>query len=160
MPTSRRKFVQDFSLTIAGATVASNAIAQNINPQNGNHMSVPEDKNMDQSQNTSDILVQKLIDWKVEVIFGIIGDGVNPIIEALRKRQDKIKMITVRHEEAAAFMASGYAKYTGKLGVCIGTSGPGAVHLMNGIYDAAMEGAPVLAITGSVFHDLIGTYYT
>lgn len=159
MSTSRRQFMQDISLSIAGAAIVSNSTAQIVSPQSGNKMENKKD-NIDQSQNTSDILVQKLIDWNVEVIFGIIGDGINPIIEALRKRRDKIKLITVRHEEAAAFMASGYAKYTGKLGVCIGTSGPGAVHLMNGIYDASMEGAPVLAITGSVFHDLVGTYFT
>jgi len=109
------------------------------------------------SDNTSDIIVDKLIAWNVELIFSLVGDGVNPLFEALRKRKDKIRLITVRHEEAAAFMASGYAKCTGKLGVCIGTSGPGAVHLMNGLYDAAMEGAPVLAITGIVPHDLLGT---
>ena len=90
----------------------------------------------------------------------MVGDGINPIFEALRKRKDEIKLITVRHEEAAAFMASGYAKCTGKLGVCLGTTGPGAVHLMNGLYDAAMEGAPVLAITGVINHDLLGTKFT
>jgi len=112
------------------------------------------------SDNTSDILIDKLIAWRVEIIFSLVGDGVNPIFEALRKRKHEIRLITVRHEESAAFMASGYAKCTGKLGVCIGTSGPGAIHLMNGLYDAAMEGAPVLAITGTVPHDLIGTQYT
>jgi pyruvate dehydrogenase (quinone) len=65
----------------------------------------------------------------------------------------------VRHEEAAAFMASGYAKLTGKLGVCLGTTGPGAVHLLNGLYDAALDGAPVVALTGLTFHDLIGTRF-
>lgn len=109
------------------------------------------------TDNTSDILVDKLIAWNVDKIFSLVGDGVNPIYEALRKRKDKIRLITVRHEEAAAFMASGYAKSTGKLGVCLGTSGPGAVHLMNGLYDAWMENAAVLAITGVVPHDLIGT---
>jgi pyruvate dehydrogenase (quinone) len=78
---------------------------------------------------------------------------------ALRKRQDRIKYIGVRHEEAAAFMASGFAKHTGQLGVCVGTTGPGAVHLLNGLYDAHMDGAPVVAITGMTFHDLIGTRY-
>lgn len=115
--------------------------------------------NADPSQTTADILVDKLIAWQVEVVFGLIGDGINPIMEALRKRQDKIKYIAVRHEEAAAFMAVGYAKYTGKLGVCLGTSGPGAVHLMNGLWDAALENTPVLAITGAPFHDLLGTQY-
>jgi len=66
-------------------------------------------------ENTSDILVSKLIDWNVQFVFSLVGDGINPIYEALRKQQDKIKLITVRHEEAAAFMASGYAKLTGKL---------------------------------------------
>jgi len=118
------------------------------------------DKLLNQTQTTADILVQKLIDWDVQFIFGIIGDGINPIVEALRKQKDHIKFITVRHEEAAAFMACGYAKYTGKLGVCIATSGPGAVHLMNGIYDAYKDHVPVLAITGAPFHDLKGTDYT
>ena len=113
----------------------------------------------DTTLNSADIIIDKLIAWNVELIFSLVGDGVNPIFESLRKRQDKIRLITVRHEEAAAFMASGYAKATGKLGVCLGTTGPGAVHLMNGLYDAAMEGAPVLAITGIVNHDLMGTKF-
>lgn len=106
----------------------------------------------------SDILVEILIEWNVEVIFGFPGDGINGIIEALRKQQDKIRFIQVRHEEAAAFMACGYAKFTGKLGVCLATSGPGGVHLLNGLYDAKMDGQPVLAITGLQFHDLISTH--
>jgi pyruvate dehydrogenase (quinone) len=79
--------------------------------------------------------------------------------KALRKRQDKIRYIPVRHEEAAAFMASGFAKHTGRLGVCVGTTGPGAIHLMNGLYDAALDGAPVIALTGLTFHDLRGVRY-
>lgn len=110
------------------------------------------------AKTAGDILVEILIDWNVEVIFGIPGDGVNGIVEALRKRQDKIRFIQVRHEEAAAFMACGYAKFTGKLGVCLSTSGPGGIHLLNGLYDAKMDGQPVLAITGLQFHDLINTY--
>ena len=109
--------------------------------------------------NTSDILVETLIAWGTPFVFGIVGDGINPIIEALRKRQDRIRYIGVRHEEAGAFMASGIAKHTGKLGVCLGTTGPGAVHLMNGLYDAQFDGAPVVAITGLTFHDLIGTRF-
>lgn len=122
-------------------------------------MQIPQTKQYAPTDNTADILVDKLIAWKVELIFTLVGDGVNPIFEALRKRENEIKLITVRHEESAAFMASGYAKCTGKLGVCLGTSGPGAVHLMNGLYDAAMEDAPVLAITGMVPHDLPGTKF-
>jgi pyruvate dehydrogenase (quinone)/pyruvate oxidase len=104
-----------------------------------------------------DILVETLEDWGVEVVFGLPGDGINGVIESLRKKQDRIRFIQVRHEEAAAFMACGYAKVTGKLGVCLATSGPGGVHLLNGLYDAKLDGHPVLAITGMPFHDLVGT---
>src|ERR1700680_176922 len=110
------------------------------------------------ARTTADILVESLIDWGVEVIFGLPGDGINGVMEALRKRQDKVRFIHVRHEESAAFMACAYAKYTGKLGVCLGTSGPGGIHLLNGLYDAKLDHQPVLAITGHTFHDLIGTY--
>jgi len=106
----------------------------------------------------ADVLVETLMDWGVEIIFGLPGDGINGIMEALRTRQDKIRFIQVRHEEAAAFMACGYAKFTGKLGVCLATSGPGGIHMLNGLYDAKMDGQPVLALTGLQFHDLIGTY--
>jgi len=111
------------------------------------------------TRNASDIIVDTLIRWQVSAVFGLVGDGINPLIEALRKRQSEIRFIAVRHEEAAAFMACGHAKHTGKLGVCIATTGPGAVHLMNGLYDAKMDSAPVLAITGTTFHDLIGTRF-
>src|SRR5207248_6218199 len=111
------------------------------------------------SRTTADILVERLIDWGVRVVFGLPGDGINGIMEALRTRQERIAFIQVRHEESAAFMACGYAKYTGKLGVCLATSGPGAIHLLNGLYDAKLDGAPVLAITGQTYHDLIGTQY-
>lgn len=110
------------------------------------------------AKTASDVLIETLLAWEVEVIFGMPGDGINGIIEALRMRQDRLRLIQVRHEEAAAFMACGYAKYTGKLGVCLATSGPGGVHLLNGLYDAKMDGQPVLAITGNQFHDLMHTY--
>src|SRR6059036_3689004 len=110
------------------------------------------------SRTTSDVLVERLIDWGVDVVFGLPGDGINGIMEALRVRQERIAFVQVRHEEAAAFMACGYAKYTGRLGVCLATSGPGAIHLLNGLYDAKMDGAPVLAITGLQYHDLIHTH--
>ncbi len=106
----------------------------------------------------ADVLIESLMDWGVDVIFGLPGDGINGIMEALRTRQDKVRFIQVRHEEAAAFMACGYAKFTGKLGVCLATSGPGGIHLLNGLYDAKLDNQPVLAITGLQFHDLIGTY--
>jgi len=107
----------------------------------------------------ADLLVERLIDWNVEVVFGLPGDGINGVFEALRTRKDKIRFIQVRHEEAAAFAACGYAKFTGRLGVCVATSGPGGIHLLNGLYDAKCDGQPVLAITGHTFHDLIGTNY-
>src|SRR5437588_5252363 len=110
------------------------------------------------ARTTADILVDTLINWGVEVIFGLPGDGINGVMEALRKRQDEIRFIHVRHEESAAFMACAYAKYAGKLGVCLGTSGPGGIHLLNGLYDAKLDHQSVLAITGHTFHDLIGTH--
>jgi pyruvate dehydrogenase (quinone) len=111
------------------------------------------------AKTVSDLLVDRLITWGVDTIFGIPGDGINGVFEALRTRQDKIKFIQVRHEEAAAFAACAHAKLTGRLGVCIATSGPGGIHLLNGLYDAKADGAPVLAITGDTYHDLSGTHY-
>jgi pyruvate dehydrogenase (quinone) len=105
----------------------------------------------------ADVLIETLLGWGVDVVFGLPGDGINGIMEALRTRQDRIRFVQVRHEEAAAFMACGYAKFTGRLGVCLATSGPGGIHLLNGLYDAALDGQPVLAITGMTYHDLIGT---
>lgn len=106
----------------------------------------------------ADVLVDTLLDWGVEIVFGLPGDGINGIMESLRVRQDKVRFIQVRHEESAALMACGYAKYTGRLGVCLATSGPGGLHLLNGLYDAKLDGQPVLAITGHHFHDLIDTH--
>ena len=106
----------------------------------------------------ADILVDTLLDWEVDTIFGIPGDGINGIMESLRTRQDDIRFIQVRHEEAAALAACAYAKWTGRLGVCIATSGPGGIHLLNGLYDAKLDGQPVLAITGLQFHDLLQTF--
>ncbi len=111
------------------------------------------------AKSTAELLVERLIDWGVDTIFGLPGDGVNAIFEVLRTHQNKLRFIQVRHEEAAALAACGYARYTGRLGVCIATSGPGGIHLLNGLYDAKMDGQPVLAITGHTFHDLIGTHY-
>ena len=107
----------------------------------------------------ADILVERLIQWGVDTIFSLPGDGINGIYEALRIQQDKIKLILVRHEESAALAACGYAKFTRRLGVCLATSGPGGIHLLNGLYDAKCDGQPVLAITGHTYHDLIGTHY-
>ncbi len=113
----------------------------------------------EETKTAADILVERLLAWGVEVVFGMPGDGINGVMEALRKRQDRIRFIAMRHEEAAAFAAVGYAKFSGKLGVCLATTGPGAIHLMNGLYDAKMDQQPVLALTGMPYHDLIGTVY-
>jgi len=105
-----------------------------------------------------EVLVERLIDWGVEFVFGLPGDGINGIMEALRTHHEKIRFVQVRHEESAAFMACAYAKFTGRLGVCLATSGPGGIHLLNGLYDAKLDHQPVLAITGLQFHDLTGTH--
>jgi pyruvate dehydrogenase (quinone) len=107
----------------------------------------------------ADVLIETLLRWDVDTVFGLPGDGINGIIEALRLRKDEIRFIQVRHEEAAAaFNACAYAKWTGRLGVCLATSGPGGIHLLNGLYDAKLDGQPVLAITGLQFHDLLHTF--
>src|ERR1044071_501420 len=110
------------------------------------------------SRNASDVLVDTLHAWGVRVVFGMPGDGINGVMEALRKRQRDIRFIQVRHEESAAFMACGYAKHTGRIGCCLATSGPGGIHLLNGLYDAKLDGQPVVAITGMQYSDLIGTH--
>jgi pyruvate dehydrogenase (quinone) len=110
------------------------------------------------TETAADVLIETIQDWGVDVIFGLPGDGINGIMEALRKREDAVRFVQVRHEEAAAFMACAYAKFTGKLGVCLATSGPGGLHLLNGLYDAKLDKQPVLALTGLPFHDLINTH--
>ena len=112
-----------------------------------------------ENMKSADILAESLLDWGVKVIFGLPGDGINGFIEALRQRQDRIKFVLVRHEESAAFMACAYAKYTGRLGACVATSGPGAIHLLNGLYDAKLDNTPVIAITGSTYSDLMNSSY-
>ncbi|HVM45809.1 MAG TPA: thiamine pyrophosphate-dependent enzyme [Candidatus Thermoplasmatota archaeon] len=114
---------------------------------------------MEAVPNTSDVIIEGLESWGVDTVFGLPGDGINGLMEALRQREGRIRFVLVRHEEAAAFMATAYAKLTGRLGVCIATSGPGAIHLLNGLYDAKLDGAPVLAITGQTYSDLIGSRY-
>jgi pyruvate dehydrogenase (quinone) len=111
------------------------------------------------TQMTAEALVDRLRQWGVDTIFGFAGDGVEEILEVLRRDRGGMRFITVRHEEAAAFAACAYAKFTGRLGVCMATSGPGGVHLVNGLYDAKGDDAPVLAITGHTWTRLIGTHY-
>ncbi len=114
---------------------------------------------MTMAKTVAELLIERLIDWGVETVFGLPGDGINGLFEALRTNEEKIRFVQVRHEESAAFAACGYAKFSGRLGVCMATSGPGGIHLLNGLYDAKFDGQPVLAITGHTFHDLIGTHY-
>ena len=107
----------------------------------------------------SEAIVERLAGWGVDTVFGIPGDGINGIMEGLRRHQDKVRFVLVHHEEAAAFMATGYAKATGKVGVCLATSGPGGIHLLNGLYDAKLDHQPVLAITGMQETSVLGTGY-
>src|SRR4029077_14654759 len=110
------------------------------------------------AKTAADVLIEGLIDWGVDVVFGLPGDGINGIMESLRTHQEQIRFIQVRHEEAAAFMACASAKFTGKLGVCFAASALGGVHLSSALYDAKLDGQPVLAITGLPFHDLNDTF--
>src|SRR5215813_14224769 len=110
-------------------------------------------------QIASEALIERLADWGVDTVFGIPGDGINGLMEGLRRHQDRVRFVLVHHEEAAAFMATAYAKATGRLGVCLATSGPGGIHLLNGLYDAKLDHAPVLAITGMQETSVLGTRY-
>src|ERR671929_2007269 len=108
---------------------------------------------------TSEKLIARLAEWGVDTVYGIPGDGINGIMEGLRRNSDRVRFVLVHHEEAAAFMATAHAKATGRLGVCLATSGPGGVHLLNGLYDAKLDHQPVLAITGMQETSVLGTGY-
>ena len=107
----------------------------------------------------SDFFWKRLSAWGVKRIFGYPGDGINGLVGALDRARDKLDFVQVRHEEMAAFMACGHAKFTGDLGVCLATSGPGAIHLLNGLYDAQMDHQPVLAIVGQQARTALGGQY-
>src|SRR5206468_184224 len=107
----------------------------------------------------SELLVERLIEWGVDTVFGLPGDGINGIMEGLRRHSDRLRFVLVHHEESAAFMATAYSKSTGKLGVCLATSGPGGLHLINGLYDAKLDHVPVLAVTGVQSTSQLGTEY-
>ncbi|HEX5206771.1 MAG TPA: thiamine pyrophosphate-binding protein, partial [Steroidobacteraceae bacterium] len=111
------------------------------------------------AKTVSDFFVERLHAWGVRVIFGYPGDGINGVFGALNRAGGKIRFIQARHEEMAAFMASAYAKFTGELGVCIATSGPGASHLVTGLYDARLDHMPVLAIAGQQARTAMGGHY-
>ncbi|HYE40106.1 MAG TPA: thiamine pyrophosphate-binding protein, partial [Ramlibacter sp.] len=107
----------------------------------------------------SDFVLQRLRAWGVKRVFGYPGDGINGFLAALDRASADIEFVQARHEELAAFMACAHAKFTGELGVCIATSGPGAIHLLNGLYDAKADHAPVLAIVGQSARTAIGGDY-
>ncbi len=109
------------------------------------------------NKRTGEVMTQQLINWGVDHIYGMPGDSINELIDDLRKRQDEIEFIQVRHEETGALSAAAYAKLTGKIGVTAAIAGPGAVHLLNGLYDAKADSAPVLAIVGQVHSEEVGT---
>jgi len=111
------------------------------------------------SETTSDFLVKRLSEWRIKRIYGYPGDGINGVMGALNRASDAIQFIQVRHEEMAAFMACAHAKFTGEVGVCIATSGPGAIHLLNGLYDAKMDHQPVVAIVGQQARASLGGSY-
>ena len=111
------------------------------------------------AQSVSEFFWERLHEWGVRRVFGYPGDGINGLIGALDKMRDKFDFVQVRHEEMAAFMASAHAKFTGELGVCMATSGPGAVHLLNGLYDARLDHMPVLAIVGQQARTAVGAHY-
>jgi pyruvate dehydrogenase (quinone) len=111
------------------------------------------------SETVGDFIVARLHAWGVRRMFGYSGDGINGVFGALNRAEQKIEFIQARHEEMAAFMASAYAKFSGELGVCIATSGPGASHLVTGLYDARLDHQPVLAIVGQQARSAIGGHY-
>src|SRR5580700_8128731 len=114
---------------------------------------------MPMAQTVGDFVVARLHAWGVRRLFGYPGDGINGVFGALHHAEGKIEFIQARHEEMAAFMASAYAKFSGELGVCIATSGPGASHLITGLYDARLDHQPVLAITGQQARTALGGHY-
>ena len=111
------------------------------------------------SQTVGEFFAQRLEQWGVKLIFGYPGDGINGVLRGLEKAGDKFQFIQVRHEEMAAFMASAYAKFSGEMGVCLATGGPGATHLITGLYDAKLDHMPVLAITGQAARSTRGAHY-
>ncbi|MDQ6715810.1 MAG: thiamine pyrophosphate-binding protein, partial [Actinomycetota bacterium] len=109
--------------------------------------------------NVADHLLERLREWGVHRIFGYPGDGINGIVGALGRADHDPRFVQARHEEMAAFMACGHAKFTGEIGVCLATSGPGAIHLLNGLYDARLDHQPVLAIVGQQALTALGGHY-
>jgi pyruvate dehydrogenase (quinone) len=114
---------------------------------------------MDMSTTVGDYILQRLRDWGVEHVFGYAGDGINGLLSAWQKADNQPRFVQARHEEMAAFEAVGYGKFTGRVGVCTATSGPGAIHLLNGLYDAKLDHVPVVAIVGQTARSAMGGSY-
>src|SRR5246127_3088460 len=110
-------------------------------------------------ENVSDFLVRRLSEWGIKRIFGYPGDGINGVMGALQRQGELVDFVQVRHEEMAAFMACAHAKFTGEVGICLATSGPGAIHLLNGLYDAKMDHQSVVAIVGQQARSAMGGDY-
>src|ERR671936_1065577 len=111
------------------------------------------------SKTVSDFMLERLSEWGVRRVYGYPGDGINATLGALHRHDETIQFVQARHEEMAAFMACGHAKWTGEVGVCMATSGPGAIHLLNGLYDAKLDHQPVLAIVGQQARAALGGHY-
>src|SRR6266581_4060169 len=111
------------------------------------------------SDKVSDFLLKRLSAWGIKRIYGYPGDGINGILGGLERHKDLFDVVQVRHEEMAAFMATAHAKFTGEVGICLATSGPGAIHLLNGLYDAKMDHQPVVAIVGQSARSALGGNY-
>ena len=111
------------------------------------------------SEKVSDYVLSRLREWGVEHVFGYAGDGINGLLAAWGRADDKPRFVQARHEEMAAFEATGYAKFSGRVGVCVATSGPGAIHLLNGLYDAKLDHVPVVAIVGQTNRSAMGGSY-
>src|SRR6266513_5226067 len=111
------------------------------------------------TKTASDFLITRISEWGLKRIYGYPGDGINGIIGAIDRANSAIEYVQVRHEEMAAFMACAHAKFTGEVGVCLATSGPGAIHLLNGLYDAQMDHQPVVAIVGQADRAAMGGEY-
>ncbi|MGZ3949394.1 MAG: thiamine pyrophosphate-binding protein, partial [Flavisolibacter sp.] len=111
------------------------------------------------AQTVAEFVIDRLLEWNIQRIFGYPGDGINGFMSALRHKEDKIQFVQTRHEEMAAFMACAHAKFTDEVGVCMATSGPGAIHLLNGLYDAKMDHQPVVAIVGQQARSALGGSY-
>src|SRR3954463_16119411 len=111
------------------------------------------------AETVGDFFWRRLADWGVRRVFGYPGDGINGLVGALDRAQERIKFVQARHEEMAAFMAGAHAKFTGEVGICLATSGPGAIHLLNGLYDARLDHMPVLAIVGQQARSALGGHY-